>query len=56
MPVVWVTHDLQQAERLADEVVVLWEGHVATDEEHRRFLDQDVAQDDDAIDPTGTEP
>ncbi|MGH9085900.1 MAG: phosphate ABC transporter ATP-binding protein [Acidimicrobiales bacterium] len=55
MPVVWVTHDLQQAERLADEVVVLWEGHVATDEERRRFLDEDLP-DDAAIDPTGTEP
>ena len=56
MPVVWVTHDLRQAERLADEVVVLWEGHVATDEERRRFLDEDVARDDDTVDPTGTEP
>jgi putative ABC transport system ATP-binding protein len=54
-PVVWVTHDLQQAERLADEVVVLWEGHIATDDERHRFLDQDVA-DDSAVDPTGTEP
>jgi putative ABC transport system ATP-binding protein len=56
MPVVWVTHDLQQARRLADEVVVLWEGHVATDDERRRFLDEDAARDDDTIDPTGTEP
>ena len=56
MPVVWVTHDLRQAERLADEVVVLWEGHVATDEERRRFLDEDVARDSDTVDPTGTEP
>ncbi len=37
-PVVWVTHDLEQTERLADEVVVLWAGHVATGEERRRFL------------------
>ncbi len=38
VPVVWVTHDLQQAERLADEVVVLWDGHVADDDERHRFL------------------
>jgi putative ABC transport system ATP-binding protein len=44
MPVVWVTHDLHQAERLADDVIVLWDGHVATEEERRRFLEQDVEQ------------
>jgi putative ABC transport system ATP-binding protein len=38
IPVVWVTHDLAQAERLADEVVVLWEGHVASAAERRAFL------------------
>ncbi len=43
MPVVWVTHDFQQAERLADEVIVLWHGHVASEEERHRFLDQDDA-------------
>jgi putative ABC transport system ATP-binding protein len=53
MPVVWVTHDFRQAERLADDVVVLWEGHVATDEERRRFLAQDGT--DDADGRTGVE-
>ncbi len=38
MPLVWVTHDLYQAERLADETIVLWAGHVATDAEQQRFL------------------
>jgi putative ABC transport system ATP-binding protein len=37
-PLVWVTHDLYQAERLADETIVLWAGHVATDAEKQRFL------------------
>ena len=45
MPVVWVTHDFQQAERLADDVIVLWDGHVATEEERRRFLEQDLGHD-----------
>ena len=45
MPVVWVTHDFQQAERLADDVIVLWDGHVATEMERRRFLEQDVPDD-----------
>jgi putative ABC transport system ATP-binding protein len=45
MPVVWVTHDFRQADRLADDVIVLWDGHVATDDERRRFLEQDVGHD-----------
>jgi putative ABC transport system ATP-binding protein len=53
MPVVWVTHDFRQAERLADDVVVLCEGRVATDEERRRFLAHDGA--DDADGRTGVE-
>ncbi len=41
MPVVWVTHDFQQAERLADDVIVLWAGHVASDQEREHFLAHD---------------
>jgi putative ABC transport system ATP-binding protein len=37
-PMVWVTHDLDQAARLADEVLVLIGGRVASDEERARFL------------------
>jgi UDP-glucose/iron transport system ATP-binding protein len=38
--VVWVTHDLEQAERLADHRVVLVEGRIASEEEMRAFLRQ----------------
>jgi len=37
-PMVWVTHDLEQAQRLADEVVVLVAGRVAGPEERARYL------------------
>ena len=37
-PVVWVTHDLDQCRRLADAVIVMVGGHVATDEERHRYL------------------
>ncbi len=37
-PLVWVTHDLEQADRLADDVVVLIRGRVAGQEERARFL------------------
>jgi putative ABC transport system ATP-binding protein len=37
-PVLWVTHDLDQAERLADDCVVLIEGHVAGAAERHRYL------------------
>jgi ABC-type molybdate transport system ATPase subunit len=53
MPVVWVTHDFEQAERLADEVVVLWAGHVASDEERRRFLAGDTGDQDRDVDSAG---
>lgn len=42
-PIVWVTHDLDQAARLADRTVVLVDGHVADDEEARHFLGKDRA-------------
>ncbi|HEY8525548.1 MAG TPA: ATP-binding cassette domain-containing protein [Acidimicrobiales bacterium] len=37
-PVLWVTHDLEQADRLADDLVVLIDGHVAGAEERDRYL------------------
>jgi ABC-type phosphate transport system ATPase subunit len=37
-PVVWVTHDLAQARRLADRTVVLVGGTVADPEAAERFL------------------
>jgi putative ABC transport system ATP-binding protein len=38
MPMVWVTHDLAQAERLADHRVVIVDGRPATAEEMARYL------------------
>jgi putative ABC transport system ATP-binding protein len=40
MPMVWVTHDLDQAERLSDHRLVLVAGRLAGDEEMRRYLDR----------------
>jgi UDP-glucose/iron transport system ATP-binding protein len=40
-PVVWVTHDLEQAGRLADDVLVVIDGRVASAEERDRFLKED---------------
>jgi putative ABC transport system ATP-binding protein len=37
-PVVWVTHDLDQADRLADDVLVVIDGRLATADERDRFL------------------
>lgn len=48
-PLVWVTHDLEQAERLADDVLVLIDGRVASDDERARFL-ADEPHDDDPAD------
>ena len=44
---VWVTHDLEQAQRLSDRLVVLVDGRVASDDERRRFLAGDLAGGDD---------
>lgn len=55
-PVVWVTHDLEQCSRLADEVVVMIDGRVAGEDERARFLaddDADDTADDTADDPDG---
>jgi len=40
-PLVWVTHDLEQARRLADDVIVLVGGRLADDDERARFLADD---------------
>jgi putative ABC transport system ATP-binding protein len=40
-PVVWVTHDLDQADRLADDMLVVIDGRVASAEERDRFLKED---------------
>jgi putative ABC transport system ATP-binding protein len=42
-PLVWVTHDLEQAGRLADDLVVLITGRIATGVERERFLAEDGA-------------
>ncbi|HEX6568188.1 MAG TPA: phosphate ABC transporter ATP-binding protein [Acidimicrobiales bacterium] len=42
-PLVWVTHDLDQARRLADDVVVLIAGRLAGDDERARFLAEGAA-------------
>jgi putative ABC transport system ATP-binding protein len=44
-PLVWVTHDLDQAHRLADDVVVLVAGRIADDEARARFLSDDRPDD-----------
>jgi putative ABC transport system ATP-binding protein len=40
-PLVWVTHDLDQADRLADDVLVVIDGRIASAEERDRFLKED---------------
>jgi putative ABC transport system ATP-binding protein len=40
-PTVWVTHDLGQANRLADDVLVVIDGRVASAAERDRFLKED---------------
>ncbi|MET0728722.1 MAG: phosphate ABC transporter ATP-binding protein [Acidimicrobiales bacterium] len=45
MPLVWVSHDLDQVGRLADEVVVLVDGRLADADERPRFLDGERATD-----------
>jgi putative ABC transport system ATP-binding protein len=46
-PLVWVTHDLAQCRRLADEVVVLIAGRVADPGDRERFLAGNDGSDDD---------
>jgi putative ABC transport system ATP-binding protein len=49
-PLVWVTHDLEQADRLADDLVVLVDGHVAEGEARDRFLAGERAAEHDSDD------
>jgi ABC-type phosphate transport system ATPase subunit len=49
--VLWVTHDLGQAERIADDLHVLVEGRVATEDERRRFLRAERHRDDEEPGP-----
>jgi putative ABC transport system ATP-binding protein len=42
-PIVWVTHDLAQARRLADTVLVVVDGHIARDAEADAFIEEDTA-------------
>jgi peptide/nickel transport system ATP-binding protein len=44
-PMVWVTHDLDQADRLADHRRVIVAGRLATEVEMRRYLASAVADD-----------
>ncbi len=41
-PIVWVTHDFEQADRLADDVLVVIDGRIATDEQRDCFLKEDA--------------
>jgi erythritol transport system ATP-binding protein len=41
--VLWVTHDLAQAERIADHHIVLLEGTIASTARAAEFLEQDGA-------------
>jgi putative ABC transport system ATP-binding protein len=45
VPVVWVTHDLAQAERVGTDQIVLAAGRIATEHETRHFLDSRAADD-----------
>jgi putative ABC transport system ATP-binding protein len=47
LAVLWVTHDLAQARRLGDEIVVLVDGRNATADEAARYLDGPDEADDD---------
>ena len=41
-PVVWVTHDLEQARRVGDRSIVLVEGRLGSEEEARHFIDHEA--------------
>lgn len=40
-PVVWVTHDLAQARRLADTLLVIVDGHIASQDEAAAFIEEE---------------
>ena len=39
LTIIWVTHDLEQAERIADKTVVIMDGRIVADAVARRYLD-----------------
>jgi putative ABC transport system ATP-binding protein len=53
MPLVWVTHDLDQAERLADEIVVLAAGRIAGAAEREAFFQAEHGTDERSGDQAG---
>lgn len=56
MPIVWVTHDLAQADRIADARIVLTAGRIADDHESAHYLageDADHAHDEPGHDGSG---
>jgi putative ABC transport system ATP-binding protein len=55
MPIVWVTHDLGQADRIADHRIVLTEGRIADDHEVDHYLAGEDAGHDHGQDP-GVDP
>jgi putative ABC transport system ATP-binding protein len=42
-PIVWVTHDLAQARRLADEVLLVVEGRIAGVDETKAFIEEETS-------------
>jgi putative ABC transport system ATP-binding protein len=42
IPIVWVTHDLEQARRIADAMLVVVRGHIAELEEADAFIEEDT--------------
>lgn len=42
IPIVWVTHDLAQARRLADTTIVVTQGHLADAAETEQFMKEDT--------------
>jgi putative ABC transport system ATP-binding protein len=42
-PIVWVTHDLAQARRLADEVLLVVDGRIAGLDETKAFIEEDTS-------------
>jgi putative ABC transport system ATP-binding protein len=52
-PVVWVTHDLHQAERVADRTIVLDQGRIADERTAERFLSGQIGDEGDRPDDEG---
>lgn len=43
-PMVWVTHDLEQARRVGERSIVLVEGRLGSEDEARRFIEREAAE------------